>query len=268
MKKIIYTIISCFILIQSSFTQEAPDFTFGDTDGNEHNLYHALDQGFIVLLDFFFVNCPPCQETSPELQTIQEDYDGKNVVIFSISDRDSDASVEQFEEELGLDLISGGINGGGDQVLAIYEDEFDFLGWPTFAVICPDKSIDWDIFPIGIGASELRDAIEACGVVDTPPYQPINPVSTITVFESNREITFSPNPVLDVLNLEFHWDNQGLIEINFFNSVGQKMKMLAFENLDNKQLKSIYLGALPAGIYFLEISLNGAQKLSRKIIKL
>lgn len=38
----------------------APDFTVTDLQGNQHNLYSYLDQGYTVYLDLFAVWCGPC----------------------------------------------------------------------------------------------------------------------------------------------------------------------------------------------------------------
>ncbi len=38
----------------------APDFTGTDLEGNTHNLYDLLDEGYIVVLDMFATWCPPC----------------------------------------------------------------------------------------------------------------------------------------------------------------------------------------------------------------
>ena len=41
------------------------DFTVTDTEGNEHNLYSITASGKHVFLDFFFVDCVPCQTWQP-----------------------------------------------------------------------------------------------------------------------------------------------------------------------------------------------------------
>ena len=38
----------------------APDFTVTDTHGEEHNLYSYLENGKVVVLDFFYTTCTPC----------------------------------------------------------------------------------------------------------------------------------------------------------------------------------------------------------------
>lgn len=59
--------------------QEAPRFMLRDISGREV----SLDQykGKIVILDFWQTTCPPCRESMPMLDKIQEDYAGKLSIL-------------------------------------------------------------------------------------------------------------------------------------------------------------------------------------------
>ena len=56
-KKLYTLLILMFFTITTGFSQtnltEAVDFTITDTEGNTHTLFQYLDEGKIVLLDFF-----------------------------------------------------------------------------------------------------------------------------------------------------------------------------------------------------------------------
>ena len=63
-----------FIFHSSLIAQTAPDIDFTDLNGVSHNLYDYLDEGKSVLLDFFIVNCTPCQEGAGYLDAFYENY--------------------------------------------------------------------------------------------------------------------------------------------------------------------------------------------------
>ena len=46
---------------------QAVDFTATDVHGTEVHLFDILDGGQYVLVDFFFVNCGPCQQATPKV---------------------------------------------------------------------------------------------------------------------------------------------------------------------------------------------------------
>ena len=50
------------------------DFTVTDIDGNSHTLSDYTSAGKWVVLDFFFVDCPPCQATVQYFNELHEKY--------------------------------------------------------------------------------------------------------------------------------------------------------------------------------------------------
>ena len=59
---------------------------------------HAYLEGKIVLIDFWYIRCPPCRRELPALSELSKLYPGKEVVILSIC-RDNAESIREF----GLD---------------------------------------------------------------------------------------------------------------------------------------------------------------------
>lgn len=143
--------------------QESPDFTFTDLDGKTWNLYDQLSQGKTVLLDFFFADCRPCQEYTPLVEEIWKDFgaDSGSVVVIGISDRDDNKRLEEFNEGLGVTYLSTGIKGGGDTITDLFKLWFPFVGWPKYAVVCPNRHIAWNINKLDSMRS-IRDSIGAC----------------------------------------------------------------------------------------------------------
>jgi thiol-disulfide isomerase/thioredoxin len=223
MKKII-TLFALFLsVLQMPFAQTAPDFNITDIHGGEHNLYTALNNGYIVMLDFFFVDCGPCQLSAPEIKAIHEDYSGKNVVVISVSDHSEDTNlyIEQFDEQHDYTWYSAGPQGGGVQVIDTYADQFTFTGYPTISIICPNKSINWDIWPYSAGAPQWRNAIDACGVVDAPPYQPLN-TNVLDVDRQFSGLSLFPNPVGESATLNFGLTSPQEVKAEIFNMMGQQ----------------------------------------------
>jgi len=57
----------------------APDFTLPMLEGGDVTLSSL--QGKVVLLNFWQVNCPPCEEEMPWLEAAAKQYDGQAYVV-------------------------------------------------------------------------------------------------------------------------------------------------------------------------------------------
>ncbi|HEY5326079.1 MAG TPA: TlpA disulfide reductase family protein [Mucilaginibacter sp.] len=110
----------------------APDWTLYDTDGKKMSLSQM--KGKIVLMDFFFVGCVPCMNTLATLDKIHEKYKNKNVVILSISTRDSMKLVMAFKK---VQLIKNQMYPDGGDVAKLYH----ISGAPTFYLIDKEGKI-------------------------------------------------------------------------------------------------------------------------------
>lgn len=207
--------------------QKAPDFTITDVDGKQWNLYDQLSQGKTVVLDFFFKDCKPCQKYTPMIEQLYQDYgsDTGQVLVLGISDRDDDNAVQQFEKDFGVSYPSCGYEGGGDTVTTLFQNRYIFLGWPTYAVICPDRTIRWNVKKDD-GLKALRDSLDNCPEVtlDTE----ISPsIETISIsYVSGRKVvkihgvryreTYFQVEVLDLTGKTFSVESklsEGVIEV-------------------------------------------------------
>lgn len=269
--KSIYAFILLFLASFGKINcQTAPDFTFTDIFGMEHNLYNALDQGFIVLLDFFYKDCAPCHAAAPEIQEIFDDYAGKNVLIISLSDRDLDEDIFEFREALDIEYIQGGKDGGGKDIIHAYHDAFGLIGFPTVSVICPDGSLTWDIFPYSTGAPEWRSQIDSCGVEDWSNYEPIGTVPTASesLFFQENSFQIFPNPSVGNANIQVDLETESFIQISLFNTLGQFQKVV-FDGIlpSGNQNLELPVHDLPKGNYLLKIQKNSKEVKNLKFIK-
>jgi len=84
-----------------SALEQAPDFSLTSIDGELVRL-SAL-RGKIVLLDFFYIDCPPCKAEISELKQVDDAY-GDEVVIISIdvNPQDSVDALKDFREQMGM----------------------------------------------------------------------------------------------------------------------------------------------------------------------
>jgi hypothetical protein len=130
----------------------APNFTITDLDGNQHELYDYLDQGYTVIIDLYAVWCGPCWNYHntgtghPNAGALKELYnqygpEGTDEVI--VMGIESDASTP-------AGTITGGGNSIGDwtvdvpyimanddQIAGLYNLAF----YPTVYGICPSRVV-------------------------------------------------------------------------------------------------------------------------------
>jgi len=161
-KALLFTLILLSCQLQA---QQAPNFTVTDSDGVVHRLYEDhLDQGQTVVIEMFFVNCPPCRSAAP---LVQEKYvawgAGEYDVEFiklSIQPSDSNADVAGFKQTFGTTFPGVGADGGATEARQPYQSgQFGpYFGTPSFFVIDPDGNVTGGFF-----LGSLDDAIAATG---------------------------------------------------------------------------------------------------------
>jgi peroxiredoxin len=107
----------------------APDFELMTLDGEEMSLSSL--QGKKVILNFWATWCPPCRAEMPDMQKIQDKYEGEVVIAavnFTSSEKNVD-TVKSFINELDLTFPvlldeKGKIN-----------NQFEVLSYPTTYII-------------------------------------------------------------------------------------------------------------------------------------
>jgi len=135
-----------------AFGAKAPDFTVTDYKFKTHRLYaDYLNKDKVVVLKFFFVDCPPCNSIAP---TVQQSYlkwgEGKDRVEFielSTQNWDQNNNVKNYALKHGLTFPGVGFDGGGFAATAPYKTGTfgQYSGTPTFAVIAPDGEVTFNI---------------------------------------------------------------------------------------------------------------------------
>ncbi len=79
----------------------APDFTLPTLAGGDLTLSDL--QGRVVLLNFWYLDCPPCKEEMPYLDAVGKAYEGTaHVVVLNIGD--SESSVRGYFRDADLNM--------------------------------------------------------------------------------------------------------------------------------------------------------------------
>jgi len=107
--------------------QTAPDFSTTTPSGDVIRLNDL--RGKTVLLNFWFVACPPCRSEMPAFQSMYESVTDDDLVILAVNSTDSNDAMVAFAEEFGLTfpLLT-------DSSGAIM-DRYNITGFPTTYLI-------------------------------------------------------------------------------------------------------------------------------------
>ena len=213
MKKI-YAALLAMTMASVNYAQTAINVVGTDINGQEIDMFEIFDAGQTVLLDFFFADCPPCNAMMPYLVDIHEEFgsDGLDLRTIGVSDRDGAARITAFEAEYGADWsnLPGSI---GDGIINTYASSFFFSGFPTYSVVCSDRSITWDIWGSANAqiASDIRDAILDCGA---------RLATGLADSEFMTQMDISPNPAFGSAQIQFALAESAQLNVSVFNLLG------------------------------------------------
>ncbi len=143
-----------FFATVSAFSTPAPNFTVTTSDNQTIQLYqNFISQGKVVVIEAFFIACPPCGTHAPLFQNLytqmQAAHPGKvEFIMLSTQSGDINTSVASYKVSKGLTMPAAGFDGGSTTALQPYTSgQFgQFLGTPTFIVIAPNTGeVHFDI---------------------------------------------------------------------------------------------------------------------------
>ncbi|HNR06376.1 MAG TPA: redoxin domain-containing protein [Saprospiraceae bacterium] len=131
--------------------KKAKDFKVTTTDLKTIELYKDyLNKGKVVMVQIFFVDCPPCNEIAPNISALYKKYGSgsKRVEFIELSNKswDNNAAVQGYKTRYNLNFPSVSSEGGSVQAAALYSDNSygSFLGTPTFIIIDPTGGVTFD----------------------------------------------------------------------------------------------------------------------------
>lgn len=116
----------------------APNFVLEDLDGVSHDLYEYLDQGKVVILDFFAVWCSICQADAPYLGELYEEFGpaGSNQIEL-LSLESDDASSDSQTRDYALNFLATNPHINNTKLVP---EDYKVNFFPSYYVVAPDRS--------------------------------------------------------------------------------------------------------------------------------
>lgn len=139
---VVVTIVAAFNVFfgpRAPATGPAPDFTLTDTDGTSWTLSTIPER--VVVLNFWFTNCPPCRREIPELAQWHEANPDIPLLGIHVDPRMPPGAVVQSAKRLGINYPVL-----DDRAVTITRD-YGIDTFPTTLVL-----VDWAIAEAKIGA--------------------------------------------------------------------------------------------------------------------
>lgn len=266
MKRTFTLLCFCLALNMISAQQTAPDFTVTTVHGEEFNLYSELDAGKTVILDIFFVNCPPCNSIAPFIQDLNIKWgDGDaDVEFISLTDVDTNEEILPYEALHSLTFPAAGRDAGGTEAVTPYTSGTfgQFFGYPTLVVIAPDRTMNYDIWGSSDqNTSDLLDAaIAATGATG----------EALSVYESDdvTAIKAYPNPVVNELQVTFELAQTNDVNVFVMDAAGKLVSEIQKGKFGaGEQTISIDFSTFNTGTYFVELRNNSELLSSFNVVK-
>lgn len=136
------------------FATGKPISNFKTTDmyGNKYNLKDL--RGKVVVLNFWFVNCPPCKKEIPELNKIVAEYQQNKDVVFLAIALDDKAALQEFLQNLpfNYNIIDSGL---------FIAQQYRITSYPTHVVVDKEGKVSFHTTGLGMGTIKwLRSSIQ------------------------------------------------------------------------------------------------------------
>lgn len=110
------------------------DLTVTATDGNTYTISELLEEKEIVVLNFWYINCGPCQMEFPYLQEAYEQYSDRIEVLAVNTVDGTDEEIAAFAEKYELTFPMAKLGSEWDGYVAL-------TGYPTTIIIDGDGTV-------------------------------------------------------------------------------------------------------------------------------
>jgi hypothetical protein len=237
---------------ESRILKQVDDFTITTTDGITRNLYNTLDSGKTVFVDLFYTTCSWCQFYSPIIEEIYQNTGAgqEDIEFWGISNNlfDTNNVIDQYRLNYNITNPCAGPWGGGTTALTIIVNGQNFQGFPTYCVICPDRTLYFDpCYPPTVNGFD--------------PY--FASCDTLTGISNNNFpfksgiISVYPNPANTTFSLDVMGEDHSPVKIELFNLMGMKVFSASYNISSERMNITIPVDHLPNGVYFIKMMQNG-----------
>jgi len=130
-------IVALMLFALPAYAESATDFEMSDSKGNSYTLSDLLEKNPFIVIDFWSVECKPCNLWLPSLKKITDKYkdNGVRLVIISQDTSLTQSKIEPFLRSMKIDnlvLL--------DPELEV-SDQFNVTSIPTTLIIDKDLQI-------------------------------------------------------------------------------------------------------------------------------
>jgi thiol-disulfide isomerase/thioredoxin len=232
---------------------QADDFTITTTDGITRNLYSTLNSGKTVFIDLFYTTCEWCQIYAPVIEEIYQNTGAgqSDIEFWGISNNlfDPDSVIDQYKIEFDVSNPCAGPQGGGTTAFSTIVNGQNFIGFPSYCVICPDRTLIFNpCYPPTVTGFDPYFA-QCAAIIGTDDNFPKS--------GGTRIISVYPNPASTGLSLEVIINIDDPVAIELFNLLGVKVFSSSYEVYPGIQTISISASQFPGGTYFIRLMQNG-----------
>ncbi|WP_196885259.1 T9SS type A sorting domain-containing protein [Aureivirga sp. CE67] len=246
------------------FSQAPPNFTMEDCDGNEYTFSELFSEGKAIVLDLGSQWCGPCQSATQGIQDLYE-YFGQNqfdVLFFGLMFEDNSynlascETVHEWDEQFNLTYptLPAGIGNNANIMMEI-ADIYEVYGIPYFIAFMPDPNdptkgiVIYDDNTSSMGYyNGIKTALLNNG------YEKEEGNLNTESFSLEDEFLIFPNPANEKIFIESGASVE-IESISIFSVRGEVLKSI------KNEVKSINIGELSSGVYFIEIKhKNGLAK--------
>lgn len=249
------SIILAFAFLISSFSFAQPtvgmDFDALDCNGTNQHLFADLEQGNVVIIEYFMLNCGSCIVAGNLLEdmktNLETQFPGK-IKSYAIGFQDSYTctNISAWVTNNGFSSIP--MDKGAEQV-AYYGG----MGMPTVVVLGGNDHLILGEPFIGVETSDTALMANSIRVFFGEP--------SLGIQESDVELTnftFYPNPVNTVLTIDFPYVNEALFTV--FDVNGRKLKQ---SSVSKSSSHTMDLSDLQNGTYFLKATTEKGSALKK-----
>lgn len=239
-----------FVITISKAQTTAMQFTGQDCNGNNVDLFADLDAGKAVILHFYMPNCGSCPPPAKKIQTMANNinamYPGKvKGYAFPFQNSTTCSYSQGWVSSNSLDVLYAPMDSGAEQV-----SHYGGFGMPTVVVVGgTDHKVLFSTLSFSTSdTTEMKNKIIALlngttGISDLP-----TTVSSFNIY---------PNPATNQFSVKLDLKEASDVLIDITDLTGKQVTVLMNEKQNGLLKREFSTEALPSGIYFVRLQVNG-----------